>query len=152
MNNNIKKLTISFKYDHNVGIYTFFFQKVNTYKDDFKIFCSPFSNCQMYSISKAKNLIFLTSAQLTFVFSAVYENVRKRMFTVDLNRDKVNLFLNNIQPFLDTTTLPKKLNYTSTNGSKMTILICKLNIDVIDAKKKELIKNKIWAAITNTNG
>ena len=95
---------------------------------------SPFKNCQNFTIGNAAALANIPNFVIARILVCIiYRLVKKYQFIIDVKDEHVSSIKLKLRPYLKSDI--KEQPYTSTNGSKMNILLIVLDRDVI----KELL-------------
>lgn len=97
--------------------------------DNFRVFESPFGNCQSFSIIMAKELKFVDDADMRQLLKDIVKLTQRKQMVIDLNKDKSDDVIKKLEPYaLNIISTP----YVSTNGSNMIMHIVQLSYEKLN--------------------
>lgn len=107
-----------------------------------KVITNPFANCQTYTIADAHRLTTTNSDIFKRVITLIRRNITKKtQVLIDIEKAHIERTKEQFEYFSKGKI--KEIPYKSTNGSRLSILIIKLDEDKIDKYIDKLKKNKL---------
>ena len=95
---------------------------------EFKLFESPFGNCQSFSLIQARYIKYMEADDIKPFLKSLAGIVKRKQMIIDLNNDISDDIINKLKQYtINIVSTP----YISTNGSKMVMHIIQLSAEKI---------------------